>query len=66
MNDRENTKTDTPKTPLRTSSPARVLIVDDHELLRDGMRLMIGGEPDLEVCAEASDEAEGLSGNQVR
>jgi hypothetical protein len=44
--------------PLRTSSPARVLILDDHKFLRDGMRLMIGGDPDLVVCAEASDETE--------
>jgi DNA-binding NarL/FixJ family response regulator len=41
-----------------------VLIVDDHELLRDGMRLMIGNEPDLEVCGEAADEAGGME--QVR
>lgn len=38
----------------------RVLLVDDHELLRQGMRLMIGNEPDLEVCGEAVDEAEAM------
>jgi DNA-binding NarL/FixJ family response regulator len=45
------------------SSPShatRVLIVDDHELLRQGMRLMIGNEPDLEICGEAEDEAEAM------
>ncbi|MBC8873604.1 MAG: response regulator transcription factor [Planctomycetes bacterium] len=38
----------------------RVLIVDDHELLRNGMRLMIGNEPDLEICGEAEDEAQAM------
>lgn len=38
----------------------RVLIVDDHELLRQGMRLMIANEPGLEVCGEAVDEAEAM------
>ena len=50
--------------PSQVTAPARVLIVDDHELLRDGLRLMIGNEPDLEVCGEAEDEAEGMQ--QVR
>jgi len=37
----------------------RVLIVDDHELLRDGLRALLGSDPGLEVCGEAADEAEG-------
>jgi DNA-binding NarL/FixJ family response regulator len=35
---------------------ARVLIVDDHSLLRDGLRALLGEQPDLEVCGEAEDE----------
>lgn len=38
----------------------RVLIVDDHALMRDGMRLMIESQPDLEVCAAAADEGEAM------
>lgn len=38
----------------------RVLIVDDHALLRDGMRLMIDSQSDLEVCGEADDEADAV------
>jgi DNA-binding NarL/FixJ family response regulator len=36
----------------------RILIVDDHPIVRQGMRLMINAEPDLEVCGEAETEAE--------
>jgi DNA-binding NarL/FixJ family response regulator len=43
-----------------TSARARVLIVDDHEMLRHGIRLMLGQQKDLEVCAEASDEASAI------
>jgi DNA-binding NarL/FixJ family response regulator len=33
--------------------PARLLIVDDHDLIRESTRLMLEGEPDLEVVGEA-------------
>jgi len=33
---------------------ARVVIADDHELARTGLRGMLTGEPDLEVVGEAS------------
>lgn len=36
----------------------RVLIVDDHPIVRQGLRRMIEAEPDLEVCAEAASETE--------
>ena len=31
----------------------RVLIVDDHPIVRQGLRRLLEGEPDLEVCGEA-------------
>jgi DNA-binding NarL/FixJ family response regulator len=40
--------------------PARVLIVDDHELLRDGLRMMLSNRPDLETCGEAAEEGEAV------
>ena len=38
----------------------RILIVDDHPMMRDGLRQLIANEPDLEVAGEADDVAEAL------
>jgi DNA-binding NarL/FixJ family response regulator len=43
-------------TPLKT----RILLADDHAVVRRGLRLVLDGEPDLEVLAEAGDGAEAL------
>lgn len=40
--------------------PIRVLIADDHALLREGLRRILELEPDLEVVGEASDGEEAL------
>ena len=42
------------------ASPARLIIADDHDLVRDGMRAMLAREPDLEVVGEAKDGQEAL------
>jgi len=41
-------------------SPIRLLIVDDHPVVRDGIRGMLAGDPDLDVVGEASDGADAL------
>lgn len=38
----------------------RILIADDHELMRGGLRGMLDAEPDLEVIGEASDGGEAV------
>lgn len=35
--------------------------MDDHALVRRGLAVMIGDEPDLEVCGEAADTVEALA-----
>jgi len=44
----------------RTSDPIRVLLVDDHVVLRSGLRMLLGAQPDLEVAGEASTGEEGI------
>jgi DNA-binding NarL/FixJ family response regulator len=41
--------------------PARLVIVDDHDLVRDGLKAMLSVEQDMEVVGEASDGADALS-----
>jgi DNA-binding NarL/FixJ family response regulator len=36
-----------------SKSPARILVVDDHPIVRFGIRQMISGEPSLSICCEA-------------
>ncbi|MEJ0088794.1 MAG: response regulator transcription factor [Limisphaerales bacterium] len=40
----------------------RIFIVDDHAMFRDGLRRLIDLEPDLTVCGDAPDAANGLNG----
>lgn len=39
----------------------RVLLADDHVVVRRGLRLVLDAEPDLEVVAEAGDGAEAVA-----
>lgn len=38
----------------------RVVLVDDHELVRSGFSLILAGQPDIEVVGEASNAEDGL------
>ena len=40
--------------------PIRVLLVDDHPVVRQGLRSMLETNPDIRVVGEASDGLEGL------
>jgi DNA-binding NarL/FixJ family response regulator len=38
----------------------RILLVDDHAVLREGLRLLLSGQPDLEVVGEAAEGREAV------
>src|SRR5215813_5652728 len=38
----------------------RILVADDHEIVRRGLKLVMDREPDLEVVAEGADGAEAV------
>jgi two-component system response regulator NreC len=39
----------------------RILLADDHTILRTGLKMLIGAAPDLEVVGEAKDGAEAIA-----
>jgi DNA-binding NarL/FixJ family response regulator len=46
---------------ISTPAPTRILLADDHALVRRGVRLILDNEPDLTVVAEAADGAEAVA-----
>jgi len=44
-----------------TATRKRILIADDHDVTRRGIRSLLEDEPDLEVCGEASDGLEAVA-----
>ena len=47
--------------PYRGFVPVRVLLVDDHEVVRRGLREMLDDEDDIEVVAEAGSVTEAVT-----
>jgi DNA-binding NarL/FixJ family response regulator len=48
-----------PKAGLRVVA-TRILIVDDHPVVRMGVRLLLTGDPKWEVCGESADGEQAL------
>lgn len=44
---------------MMRDSPIRILLVDDHAIVREGYRSLLGKQPELQVIAEAGNGAEG-------
>ena len=47
------------------ATPIRVLCVDDHRLMREGIARIVGVQPDMTVVAEASDGEEAVERSRV-
>ena len=45
----------------RDGTPIRVLVADDHPLMREGIAAVIGSQPDMEVAGEAADGEEAVA-----
>jgi DNA-binding NarL/FixJ family response regulator len=50
---------------LRTSMAVRILIVDDHPVVRHGLKSLLGDQPGWEVIGEAADGAEALDKTDI-
>ena len=46
---------------MDTVGVIKVVLVDDDALVRTGLRLILGGSPDIDVVGEASDGLEGVA-----
>jgi DNA-binding NarL/FixJ family response regulator len=44
-----------------TENSVQVVLIDDHTVLRDGLKLLLSLEPDLEVVGEAASGLDGLA-----
>lgn len=46
---------------MKKSSPIRIVIADDHFVVRMGLSAVVNAEPDMEIVGEASDGKEALA-----
>lgn len=52
--------TGTESRALERNGTKRILIVDDHEVARQGLRVLLKDQTDLEICGEAKDGVEAI------
>ncbi|GAC1518581.1 MAG: response regulator transcription factor [Chloroflexota bacterium] len=46
---------------MTRDQPVRVVLIDDHTVLRDGLKLLLSLEPDIQVVGEAGTGLEGIA-----
>jgi two-component system, NarL family, response regulator NreC len=56
-----HTATDAPMRPQGSLEKIRVLLADDHTILRAGLKMMLNAQPDIEAVGEASDGRQAIS-----
>jgi YesN/AraC family two-component response regulator len=42
------------------ASPIRILVADDHPIVREGVAALVGGEPDMSIVGQASNGREAI------
>ena len=50
--------------PYSPENKAKVLLVDDHAIIREGMAMLINREPDMQACCEATTMVQALDANR--
>jgi DNA-binding NarL/FixJ family response regulator len=48
------------RSTVATPKPYKILVVDDHSIVRRGIRSLLETQPDMQVCAEAADGATAM------
>lgn len=48
------------KTTMAATAKSRIMMVDDHPIVREGMAQFLNAQPDLDLCGHASDVGEAL------
>ena len=51
--------------PFSSERKAKVMVVDDHAIIRQGMFMLINREPDLHACCEAAHIEEAVEANRA-
>lgn len=46
---------------MHQAGKTRILMVDDHPIVREGMALFLNAQPDLHLCCEAADAGQALA-----
>ncbi|WP_066722088.1 response regulator [Sphingomonas pituitosa] len=54
------TRVSSGRVPARGTTPIRILLVDDHMLLREGVRAVVSTQDDMEIVGEAGGGAEAI------
>lgn len=51
--------------PYNSDRKAKVMVVDDHAIIRQGMSMLINREPDLHACCEAAEIEQAVEANRA-